>query len=201
MNFLAHTALVGSSEALRLGALLGDFVKVPLVPTPVGFSREQVAGIQLHRSIDSYLDAHVVSLRSRQRVSPRYRRVAGIMMDVFYDHFLAKHWAQFYELPLERFAQDVYDLLDQHEAILPERLNTVRRYMREGDWLVSYRDVAAIHLTLDRLSRRLSKPDMLTGAGQELEANYAALEDDFFLIYADMQRFVGERIDSLGWEA
>ena len=192
MNFLAHTALANTSDELLLGGLLGDFVKATLQPPPAGLTPELVRGIRLHRYIDSYLDNYPVFLRSRQRVDPRYRRCAGIMVDVFYDHFLARHWAQFYREPLPVFSARVYDLLDANTAILPPALAHIRQPMRAHDWLTSYQQLPVIHTALNRMSSRLSRPALLHGGAVELEQHYAEFEQDFFLIYAELQHRVAK---------
>lgn len=192
MNFLAHTALAGASDELCLGGLLGDFVKSTLNQPPAGMTPGMVSGIRLHRQIDSYLDRHPVFLRSRQRVSARYRRASGIMIDVFYDHFLARHWSQFYREPLESFCTRIYSLLDEHAEILPPKLAQIRLPMREHNWLVSYRSLTSIHTALNRMSTRLTRPDLLYGAAVELETDYAGFETDFFAVYADLQGYVAD---------
>ncbi|MFT4172719.1 MAG: ACP phosphodiesterase [Rhodocyclaceae bacterium] len=187
MNFLAHTYLAGPHEDARLGGLLGDFVKGPLDgPTLAHLPASVRAGIGLHRHIDSYLDTLPAFVASRARVAARYRRVAGIMIDVFYDHFLARHWARFSDEPLEDFAAGVYDMLDARADLLPPTLARLRHYMREDDWLVSYRDLETPGAVLARMARRLSRPDLLAGAGGELESHYAGLEADFFAAMADL---------------
>ena len=97
MNYLAHLYLSDPSEDAWLGSLLGDFVKGPLDDR---YSEEVTRAIVLHRKIDSYTDAHPVVLNSKSRVSTQRRRYAGIMVDMFYDHFLAKHWREFHAEPL-----------------------------------------------------------------------------------------------------
>ena len=192
MNFLAHTALANMSDELLLGGLLGDFVKSTLQPPPAGLTPGMVRGIRLHRYIDSYLDRHPVFLHSRQRVDAHYRRCAGIMVDVFYDHFLARHWPRFYSEPLPVFSTRVYDLLDANAAILPPALARIRQPMRAHNWLASYQELTTIHTALNRMSARLSRPALLHGGAVELEQHYAGFEQDFFLIYADLQHRVAE---------
>lgn len=89
MNFLAHTVLAGIDEADRIGGLLGDFIKGPL---PAGLPPALASGVALHRAIDGYADRHPAFLASRARISSRRRRVAGVLVDLFYDHLLARDW-------------------------------------------------------------------------------------------------------------
>lgn len=177
MNFLAHAFLAGTEPADRLGAMLGDFVKGPL---PAGLPPDVAAGVALHRRIDSFADAHPAFRRSRARVSRRRQRYGGIMVDMFYDHLLARHWNDFSDEPIESFSAGIYALLEAHSQLLPQRLTEVLVFMKRDNWLVSYREVAEVGLALDRLSRhRLSHPNPLAGAVEELELGYAGFKSDF----------------------
>ncbi|MBL8495996.1 MAG: DUF479 domain-containing protein [Rhodocyclaceae bacterium] len=180
MNYLAHALLAGPDPESRLGGLLGDFVK----GTPDGFDPRLppgvVAGIALHRQIDRYADTHPAFQASRRRVSAQRRRYAGVMIDMFYDHFLARHWLRYCSQPLGEFAEETYALLADHAAILPPRLRGMLPHMREQNWLVSYACAAGIGTALDGISRhRLTRPNPLAGGVDELLSGYGGFEADF----------------------
>lgn len=187
MNFLAHTLLAGERPAMRLGGLLGDFVKGPL---PAGLPEEVAEGVRLHRAIDRYADTHPAFRASRARVSTLRRRYAGIMVDLFYDHFLAARWTRFHPEPLATFSAAAYGLLAEHQALLPPQLAEILPVMRREDWLTAYREAPAVGRALDRMAlRRLSRPNPLGGAGEELLANYEAFAGDFEAFFPDARRF------------
>ena len=190
MNYLAHALLAGDHPADRIGGVIGDFVKGPLDPLPAGLGPGLAAGVMLHRRIDSFADTHPAFLRSRGRVSAARRRVAGVMVDMFYDHFLARYWAQFSEQALGDFTADTYRMIAAHPEPLPPSFGPVFERMRAHDWLASYRDVAVVALALDRMAElRLRRPNPLAGAGEELLACYAGLEADFFEFLRDALAF------------
>lgn len=176
MNFLAHAWLAGDSPADRLGGLIGDFVKGPL---PAGLPTDVAEGVRLHRAIDSFADTHPAFAASRARVPAARRRVAGILVDMFYDHFLARHWHEFDDRSLEDFTAGAYRLMGDHAAVLPPRLLTLLPAMAGDDWLASYREAASVSYALERMARRLSRPDLLTGSGAVLFEDYAGFEADF----------------------
>lgn len=187
MNFLAHAFLAGPAPADRLGAILGDFVKGPL---PGELPPEVAEGVRLHRAIDSFTDAHPAFRRSRARVSPERRRYSGIMVDLFYDHFLARHWHDYHPQPLQDFTADFYALLASRSELLPSRLAALLPRMRADDWLGSYREIDSVGVALDRMAQgRLRQPNRLGGAVEELERHYATLEADFLSFFADALRF------------
>jgi acyl carrier protein phosphodiesterase len=187
VNFLAHLYLAGPEPQALLGSLMGDFVKGPLAgryPEPL------TRALVLHRRIDSYTDAHPVVLGSRARISAPRRRYAGILVDMFYDHFLARDWAAWSPDPLDRFAARVYALLHEHIELLPERLRSIAPRMAQADWLGSYAQVEAIHEALDRMGERLRRGNALLGAAAELTGAYEALESDFNAFFPELVSFV-----------
>ena len=186
MNFLAHLYLADRQPDALLGSLMGDFVKGPLEGR---FSAELTRALAQHRKVDAFTDAHPIVRASRGRVAPARRRFAGILVDVFYDHFLALHWEDYADEPLEAFTREVYALLRTREAILPERLRLIAPRMAQLDWLGSYRRVEAVHVALDRMGERLKRGNALLGAGEELTANYAGLQADFRAFFPEVVRF------------
>ncbi|NDV14008.1 ACP phosphodiesterase [Crenobacter caeni] len=184
MNYLAHLALSPDDTAVRLGNLMGDFCrKAELSALPPAF----LDGYALHQHIDRYTDAHPLHRQSRARISARRARYSGVLIDLFYDHFLARHWDRWYTPDLGRFAQDVYHALDANRALLPVRLAQVAPLMRADDWLVAYREVDGIARVIDAFARHRARAgNPLTGSACELLANYAALEADFFAFYPQL---------------
>ena len=190
MNYLAHALLAGDHPADRIGGVIGDFVKGPLDPLPAGLGPGLAAGVLLHRRVDSFADRHPAFQRSRGRVSAARRRVGGVMVDMFYDHFLARHWAHFSDQALGDFTADTYRMIAAHPEPLPPSFGPVFERMRADDWLASYREAAVVALALDRMAEfRLRRPNPLAGAGEELLACYAGLEADFFEFLRDALAF------------
>jgi acyl carrier protein phosphodiesterase len=186
MNYLAHLYLSEPDDDVLLGSLMGDFVKGPLDGR---YGAAVTYGIALHRRIDSFTDAHPVVRASKARVSPERRRYAGIMVDMFYDHFLARHWTEFSDEPLAAFAQRVYAVLAQRRDVLPERLRLMVPSMRQADWLGSYARIESIRTALDRMGRRLRRENRLLGSADELERDYADFERDFRAFLPEVRAF------------
>jgi len=186
MNYLAHLFLSEPDDDALLGSLMGDFVKGPLDGR---YGEAITRAIALHRKIDSFTDAHPVVHASKSRMSAARRRYAGIMVDMFYDHFLARHWTRYSAEPLAGFCRRVYGLLSARQDILPESLQRLAPRMAETDWLGSYAEVESIRIALDRIGRRLSRENRLLGSADELVANYAPLESDFHAFLPEALRF------------
>jgi len=186
MNLLAHAFLAQDDPNLLLGSLMGDFVKGPLNDR---YAPAITRGLILHRSVDTYTDAHALVARSRARISRVRRRYAGILIDVFYDHYLARDWSKYSSIPLDRFTAGVYETLLARSHLLPETLRRIAPHIVHGDWLGSYRERAAVGEALERIGTRLKRGNGLLGSEQELAANYAELEQDFRMFFPEVVRF------------
>lgn len=186
MNYLAHLFLVENTPESLVGAMLGDFVKGSAKNS---YSPIIQRNIELHRRIDSFTDAHPIVRASKTVFAPERRRYAGVMLDIFFDHYLAKHWNSFSEVALAQFSTNVYAALEQHYEILPERLQRMLPFMRAEDWLKSYARVEWIDLTLQRMARRLRRGEMLAGGGEELHRNYERFEADFLTFFPELIRY------------
>jgi acyl carrier protein phosphodiesterase len=186
LNFLAHLYLAEPTPLGLLGALMGDFVKGPLDGR---YPPMLMRALIHHRRIDTFTDAHPMVRASRKRVAPAHRRFAGVLTDMFFDHFLARDWADYADEPMPAFTRRVYDLLDAHHAVLPDRLQRIAPHMRRGDWLGSYAQLASIEAAIDRLGTRLKRGNLLLGGGAELRLQYDAFEADFRTFFPELTAF------------
>ena len=189
MNFLAHALLAGDAEADRIGGLMGDFVKGLL---PAGLPPELASGVALHRAIDSFADRHPAFIASRARVSPLRRRVSGVLVDLFYDHLLARDWADFRDDALAHYCAGVYRQLGTRLADLPAGAHHALELMAREDWLQSYAGLEGIADVLARMSRRARQPNPLAGGEVEFIAAAEGFERDFREWLPDAQRFVAD---------
>lgn len=184
MNYLAHLYLADENDPNSLiGNLLADFTN------PVDEVRYNPAirlGIRRHRAIDRFTDHHPIFRNSTARIGHKYRLLKGILVDLFYDHFLARHWEDYHPLCLETFCYRVYTQLEPHTKELPERMQRMLKHMIRDNWLVSYRQTEGIEWALDRMSHRLSRPNVLYEGIEELHRHYNALEKDFQMFFPEL---------------
>lgn len=185
MNYLAHLHLGGDSPQQLLGSLYGDFVKGSLAGR---YPADIEAAIRLHRQIDAFTDGHPLVERARARFPAIRRRTAGILLDLFFDHCLARDWGAYSDEPLPQFTGRVYDVLAAQRE-LPGRLASIAPHMAAQDWLGSYRDFAVLERVIGGMSLRLSRPQLLAGAMPELERLYQPLSADFRAFYPELQVF------------
>lgn len=167
---------------------MGDFVK----GRPEGrYDGVVLEGIRAHRRVDAYTDEHPAVRRSFRRYRPEYRRYAGVLTDIFFDHVLARLWEEYADRPLRRFADDVYAELREARASLPGRMQRFLDYMLATDLLVSYRETEGVDRTLQGVSRRLRRSNPLGTAVEELEREADGFESDFREFFPDLLREFG----------
>jgi acyl carrier protein phosphodiesterase len=189
MNFLAHALLAGDTPALIVGGVVGDWIKGPLPGSlPADLSR----GVALHRAIDHYAESHPAFKRSRARVSAERRRYAGVLVDVFYDHLLARNWDDIHGQPLDEYCAAVYGLIRERLNDLPPAAHPALALMEKQDWLSSYAHIEGIADVLARMSRRARQPNPLMHGEQEFVANVDGYTDDFHEWLADATVFCRE---------
>ncbi len=186
MNWLAHLFLSDDDVEHRIGNVIADWVK--------GEARAQFSpgiqrGFASHRLIDLYTDAHLVVARSQARIESPFRRYAAVLIDVFYDHFLAVDWERYCKTPLREWTAAVYAQFAAHWHRLPDPARIGLQRMAQDDWLGSYATCDGIEATLRRMSRRLSRPSRLGEAAPQLTAHYAALRADFHDFFPELQAY------------
>lgn len=180
MNHLAHALLSGDDPDRILGGMLGDFVHGGI---PAQLRPGVQAGLRLHRAIDVFTDAHPVVVALRAQFQPPYRRFAGIIIDVWFDHLLARDFARWSDVSLAVFSADLNALLAHHASELPDGLRRFAAYMRSHDLPRAYADRAVLARVFAGMSARFSRVNPLASALQEttpIESELAAAFNTFF---------------------
>jgi acyl carrier protein phosphodiesterase len=177
MNFLAHLYLSGSDPLIKLGNFIGDFVKGRDLSDR--YHPSICRGIELHRSIDEFTDQHSIVRQSKMRLRPKYRHYAPVIVDVYYDHFLAANWKAYHLQSLPDFAKECYHLIRQQAPILPEQVNKMMPYMMEGNWLVNYATLDGIQQALSGMARRSKYDSKMDEATVDLRDSYAEFKEEF----------------------
>ena len=186
VNYLAHAWLARHSDDAILGAILGDFVfgQSGLQDWPPAVRAEIVR----HRRIDLYTDAHPAVVVARGLFDDAgLRRYAGIVLDVHFDHCLARHWQRWNDAPLADFTARVYRVLDEHRDELPSRLHAIAPRMAAHDWLGSYRERGNVDAAVRGIATRLSRNgDKLVACLDVLRANEARVDAAFDAFFPDL---------------
>ncbi len=194
MNFLAHIYLSGDNDGIKIGNFMADSVR--------GHSYENYPddlkiGILLHRFIDSFTDAHPVYRQSKHRLHEKYGHYSGVIMDIFYDHFLAKNWNRFSDEPLEVYAENFYALLRDNYEILTDKVKGMMPYMIARNWLVSYASIAGLEMILFQMDYKTQHRVAMHESIVELQAFYTDFETEFFTFFEELEQGCKQKMDEL----
>ena len=194
MNFLAHLVLAGDDESLRMGAMLGDFVRGR--DQLERYSEDIRLGILLHRHIDGYTDnlPDIVNLRRKFRIP--FRRYSGIVIDLAFDHELAKRWSDYSNITLQEFDIGVREMLARNEALVPERLNRFMIYADNRGLFAAYSSKDEILHSLIGIGRRLSRPNPLNRVSEIWDELQPRFETSFGFVFRQVQLEVARWLDS-----
>ncbi|MBT8375663.1 MAG: DUF479 domain-containing protein [Winogradskyella sp.] len=194
MNFLAHIYLSGDNEYIKIGNFVADGIRGKKYQT---YPIEMQVGILLHREIDTFTDAHAVFRKSTKLLHKNYGHYSGVIIDIFYDHFLAKNWHHYSNIELKVFVQEFYDSLNKNMLLLPPKFQTLTPVMIQGNWLLSYATIEGIQLVLNGMNRRTRNKSHMNKATKDLQDNYQTFENHFTIFFNDLIRFSEEKKQQL----
>lgn len=194
MNFLAHIYLSGDNDFIKIGNFMADGIRGKQFEN---FSKEIQKGILLHRAIDTFTDAHPVFRESTKRLHERYHHYAGVIVDIFYDHFLAKNWTNYSEEDLEEYIARFYQSMRINHDLLSERAKGILPYMETQNWLSSYQSIEGIHEILTRMDRRTDNNSKMRFASEELQLFYNEFEKEFTTFFEEIQVYCASKLNTL----
>ncbi|CAN5212090.1 acyl carrier protein phosphodiesterase [soil metagenome] len=183
MNYLAHFYLSGSNEDLLVGNFIADSIHGNKLESFRDGVRE---GIRMHREIDFFTDHHAVTSRSKDLLRPTYNHFSGVIVDIFYDHFLAKNWSKYSNEPLSSYSQRIYGIMEKYFEEFPEDAKRMFPYMKKNNWLVIYSEVEGIRKVLTGMSRRIKAESKLETATDALILYYDLFEQDFLEFFPEI---------------
>lgn len=183
MNYLAHIYLSGDNELITIGNFIADSIKGNKYKN---YPKELQIGILLHRHIDTFTDAHKTVRLSTKRLHKNYGHYAGVIVDIFYDHFLAKNWSNYSNISLDEYVEGFYNSLEANFEILPQKVKHMVPYMINGNWLLSYADIDGIQKVLDGMNRRTKNKSKMNMAINELHEYYNEFESEFTSFFKEL---------------
>ncbi len=194
MNFLAHIYLSFGDNEITIGNFIADSIRA----NKFSHLPERVQkGIQLHRLIDTYTDSHPIPKKSSKRLHKNYGHYSRVIIDIYYDHFLAKNWKNYSDIPLAVFVDDFYDLLEDNYTILPEGVKRMMPYMISDNWIFNYSKMTGISKVLDGMNRRTKNKSKMNFAILDLEEHYIEFEKEFTDFFEELITFSKQKYISL----
>ncbi|RUA32504.1 MAG: DUF479 domain-containing protein [Bacteroidetes bacterium] len=186
MNFLAHIYLSGDSDELKIGNFIGDFVKASDMKH---YNDDINQGIRMHWAIDEFTDHHPVVQESKERLRPKYGHYAGVIIDIFYDHFLAKNWKDYHKKDLRQYVDQQYKMLEHHISILPKKVVHMLPYMIKYDWLYNYQYFDGIERVMQGMANRSSFNSKMDESVVELKKYHKEFEEEFQEFFPELKAY------------
>lgn len=194
MNFLAHIYLSGNNELMKIGNFMADGIRGKEYES---YPSDIQKGIMLHRAIDTFTDSHPIFRQGTKRLHEKYHHYAGVILDVIYDHFLAKNWKHYSDENLENYAAAFYQSLDRNYDLLSEKTKILLPIMKDHNWLVSYATFEGISHILFNMDRRTGNASGMASAKEELVAYYSEFEFEFTTFFEDIRAMATEKLATL----
>jgi acyl carrier protein phosphodiesterase len=186
MNFLAHIYLSGNYKLLRIGNFSADGIKGKHY---LNYPKPVQVGVLLHRAIDTFTDTNPIVKQSTKRLHKNYSHYSSVIVDLFYDHFLAKNWTSYHEIPLEDFIESFYNDLKHYHNILPESYQGLVDNMIAGNWLYSYASLEGMQRVLNGMNKRTKGKSLMHKASTELSLYYDSFESEFTDFFKVLKKF------------
>lgn len=183
MNFLAHLLLSGNEKSIIFGNFIGDGVKGAELNE---YPSDVQTGISLHRFIDFYTDTHELTEAGRKIIRPAFRKYAGVVLDMYFDHFLSRNWESYNAEPLEQFVDRMTKTLDERESQMPAKTKRFFGYMKSYNWLAKYGDLDTLAEVFAGMAHRTSFRSNMEHAVPVLEQHYDELEDIFSQFFPEL---------------
>jgi acyl carrier protein phosphodiesterase len=187
MNFLAHLYLSGDNSELKIGNFIGDFVKGSQINT---LPKNIQEGVYVHREIDRFTDSHEVVRQSKLKLRPKYRHYAPVIVDIYYDHFLAKNWDMYSSQGLLEYTQRFYEEIANYREIVPMEVNRMLIPMKQNNWLFNYRSLEGINRTFNGMAKRTTFDSKMEHATDTLKVAYHEFENEFLHFFPDLRQHI-----------
>lgn len=194
MNFLAHIYLSGENDLVKIGNFMADSIRGHSYDV---YPMEIQKGILLHRSIDSFTDMHPIYRQSKHRLHEKYGHYSGVIMDIFYDHFLAKNWSVYSDENLVDYADKFYHLLKDNYDMLTERVKGMLPYLIARNWFVSYATIEGLQMIMFQMDHRTKNRVDMHESMVELQKFYSEFENEFTLFFEELRLHCTQKLKEL----
>lgn len=187
MNFLSHLYLAGDSVDHIIGNYIADSVKGKAFEL---YSPSVQEGIVMHRKIDTFTDTHPVVEESKKRLREKYRKYSSVIVDIYYDHYLAVNFQQYSAVDLRTFVGNVYGVIQNNHSVLPEKSVRFTEYMLKNDILFAYSKLEGIEKVLKGMAYRASFESKMEKSIDDLKEHYPLFEKEFAQFFPELESYV-----------
>lgn len=167
-----------------MGNYLGDLVKGREVST---LPPEIQRGVEMHRAIDRLTDSDSDVKELNRLIASRHGRYASVLTDIGFDFFLYRNWREFGPVAFPEFCSATYQCILRQRPLMSEKVAGYATNMAKGRWLDLYTTQRGMNEVLERLKKRLSKPELLEGVEDLLIDFEEEFNQTFLLLFPRLQ--------------
>ncbi len=189
MNYLAHAFLSGNNKGLLIGNFIADHIRGNNFSE---YPEEVIQGIQLHRKIDTFTDAHPEFKKSKRVFYNGFEKYSGVLVDIYFDHLLAKNFDFHSSIPLDEFSRNTYQIYSEHQYLLPKSSSGFLDYVMKNNIYKAYSDITGIERVLYHLSHRIKHNVQLNDSIELFKTNEAELKTNFDIFFGDALKVFSE---------
>lgn len=173
MNYLGHLFIADKDPLFQCGVFMADFIKGNKY---VNYPKKIQNGILFHRATDTFTDQSPILKNLKNRLYPSVGKYAGVVLDVYIDHVLAKNWDTFNNQPLTAFVKETHLTLATNQHYLPWVGKYLFIKMFLGNWLLSYQGFKGFEHALSGMSMRPRVHRPLTPATPVIKSSKQVFE-------------------------
>ena len=183
MNYLAHVYLSRENIDLAIGNFIADNIKGNNYKK---FNINWQKGILLHRFIDSYTDSHYIFREHSKLFFDSHRHYSRVLIDIFYDHFLAKNWKKYSHISLENFEFDFCKSLAQNLNKFPIEMSNKIRFFICQKWFTKYSSIKGLIYILEKMDNKTQYESKFVTSIEKFISFAPEMESQFFIFFEDM---------------
>lgn len=187
MNFLAHLYLSPENEHFQLGNFVADAIKGKNTAI---LSKPFADGVNMHHQIDAFTDHHPLNTVLRKHLRQYFHKYSGVVLDIYYDHFLALHWEQYADIKLENYVSEVYLMCLRNYDQLPLKTRYIMPYMISGNWLYNYANYRGLYNVFEGMARRTTFESGMQNSVDVLKKEYQMIQTGFEAFFPELADYV-----------
>ncbi|MFN6014756.1 MAG: ACP phosphodiesterase [Flavobacteriales bacterium] len=182
MNFLGHLYFSNNDHELMYANLFGDHIKGSQLDK---FPSSVKKGILLHRKIDYFIDHHPAVIGLLHMLYHELPKVAGIAVDLYFDHLLAVNWNKYHTKDLDEFLVEFYTYVPNNWNHYSKDFQILIGNMRKFRCMNYYAKFEGLEKDSEGVSSRISFDNTLKDAPAiflkhrtEIESSFSAFMKD-----------------------
>lgn len=187
MNFLTHLYFAPKSIENTTGLIIGNTAKANYLEK---YNMEILKGIAMDMQIRVFAENHPAFYRSNQRIQTKYSKYSTFLVNIFYDHLLAKNWDKYSRISLENFSDQIYQIVLENISLYPYKIRKFSPEMISKKWITGMTSIEGTHQYIKMVSKTERFTTNLDQCLTGLMENYQEFSNDFEQYFKALCQFM-----------